>query len=163
MSEVKSYVAVGRVDRLLAARLLPGQDLVEGCIELIKANGIKSGTVTAIGSLRAAKVVWAGSMEFGNDPMDVAVFYEMEGPVELGIAQGYFGTDKDGSVVMHIHGMIMDKDGNMRCGNLVPGSAPVLATVEMSIQEMVGMRLVPTLDEVFKHKFLHPMSNEERS
>jgi predicted DNA-binding protein with PD1-like motif len=101
-------------------------------------------------------------MEFGDDPKDVAVFYEMEGPVELGVAQGYFGTDKDGLVVMHIHGLIMDKDGNMRCGNLVPGSAPILATVEMSIQEMVDIELVPTYDEVFKHKFLHPTGSEGR-
>jgi predicted DNA-binding protein with PD1-like motif len=153
--------AVGRTRRLLAARLLPGQDVVEGCIELIKANGFRSGTVTAIGSLRAATIVWAKSMDFGEDPMDAAVFHEMEGPVELGLAQGYFGTDQDGSVVMHIHGLIMDADGNMRCGNLLPGSAPVFATVEMSIQEMEDMELVPTLDEVFKHKFLHPMSKDK--
>lgn len=160
MSEVKAYVAEGRIGRVLAARLLPGQDVVEGIIEIIKASHIHSGTITAIGSLRGAKVVWAGSMEFGDNPMDVAVFHEMAGPVELGVSNGSFGTDQDGEVVVHIHGMIMDKDGNMRCGNLLPGSAPVLATVELTIQEFEGLELKPTVDPEWKHKFLHPVKSE---
>ena len=82
MSEVKAYAAAGRIGRVLAARLLPGQDVVEGIRELIKLNDITSGTITALGSLRSAKVVWAGSMEFGDNPMDVAVFHEMAGPVD---------------------------------------------------------------------------------
>ena len=162
MSDIKSYSAVGRTGRLLAARLLPQQDVVEEVISLIKENGIKSGTVNAIGSLRSATVVWPNSMEFPDDPMDVAVFHKMEGPVELGMGHGYFGTDEDGEIIMHLHGLVMDKDGNMRCGNLVPGSAPVLATVDLTIQEMAGMDLVPTLDAVFKHKMLHPVKKEKR-
>ena len=131
--------------------------MVEGITKLIKSNRIHSGSVTAIGSLRKAKVVWAGSMEFGDNPMDVAVFHEMAGPVELGVSHGVFGTDKDGDIVLHIHGLIMDKDGNMRCGNLLPGSAPVLATVELTIQEFEGLELRPTLDPEWQHKFLHPV------
>ena len=160
MSKVKYYSAAGRITRILAARLLPGKDVVEGVIELIKENGIASGTVTAIGSLRSATVVWPKSMEITEDPMDVAVFHKMEGPVELGIGHGLFGIDEDGEVVIHIHGLVMDKDGNMRCGNLVPGSAPVLATVDLTIQEMGDMKLVPTLDKIFKHKMLRPMNKE---
>jgi predicted DNA-binding protein with PD1-like motif len=159
MSEVKAYAATGRIGRVLAARLLPGQDVVEGIIKLIKSNDITSGTITAIGSLRSAKVVWAGSMEFGDNPMDVAVFHEMAGPVELGASNGIFGTDEDGEIVLHVHGLIMDKEGNMRCGNLLPGSAPVLATVELTIQEFDGFELKPTPDPEWKHKFLHPVKS----
>jgi predicted DNA-binding protein with PD1-like motif len=161
MSKVKAYAAAGRIGRVLAARLLPGQDLVEGIIELIKLNDITSGTITAIGSLRSAKVVWAGSMKFGDNPMDVAVFHEMVGPVELGVSNGVFGTDEDGEIVLHVHGLIMDKEGNMRCGNLLPGSAPVLATVELTIQEFDGLELKPTLDPEWKHNFLHPVKSAD--
>ena len=161
MSEVKTLAAAGRIGRVVAARLLPGQDVVEGIIALIKSNAITSGTITAIGSLRSAKVVWAGSMEFGDNPMDVAVFHEMAGPVELGVSNGSFGTDEDGEVVLHLHGMIMDKDGNMRCGNLLPGSAPVLATVELTIHEFEGLELKPSLDPRWKHKFLHPVKSAD--
>ena len=55
----------------------------------------------------------------------------------------------------------MDKDGNMRCGNLIPGSAPVLATVELTIQELEGMELKPTLDPEWNHSFLHPTATGE--
>jgi hypothetical protein len=158
MNDIKAYSALGRTGRVLAARLLPGQDVVEGIMGLVKKDDLRSGTVTAIGSLRSAKVVWAGSMELGDNPMDVAVFYEMEGPVELGIGQGVFGRDDSGEVAIHFHGVIMDKKGNMRCGNLIPGSAPVLATVELTIQEFEGLELKPTLDPAWKHKFLHPVA-----
>ena len=76
--------------------------------------------------------------------------------MELGAAHGFCGTDESGQVIMHIHALIMDKDGNMRCGNLVPGSAPVLATVELTMQEFEGLELKPTLDPEWKHKFLLP-------
>lgn len=74
--DIKAYSAVGRGGRVLAARLLPGQDIVEGIMGLVKKEDLQSGTVTAIGSLRAAKVAWGGSMDLGHNPMDVAVFVE---------------------------------------------------------------------------------------
>ena len=160
MKEIKCVTAIGKPGRLMASRLLPGQDVIEAIEELVKSNGFRSGTVTAIGSLRAAKVVWAGSMEFGDNPMDVAVFHEMEGPVELGLAHGFFGTDEEGRVNIHIHGLVMDKDGNMRCGNLIPGSAPVLATVELTVQELEDMEFKPTLDPKWNHRFLNPTVKE---
>jgi len=161
MTKDTIITAIGRPGRLVVARLLPGQDVVEGIVAIVKKNQINSCCVTAIGSLRSAKVVWAGSMEFGDNPMDVAVFYEMEGPVELGSAHGICGTDTDGQVVMHLHAQIMDHEGNMRCGNLIAGSSPVLATVELTIQEFDGVTLKPTMDNGWKHKFLHPMATDE--
>ncbi len=150
--------AIGRPGRLVAARLLPGQDVVAGITALVKQHQITACSVTAIGSLRSAKVVWAGSMEFGDNPMDVAVFYEMEGPVELGVAYGICGTEADGEILMHLHAQIMDRKGEMRCGNLVAGSAPVLATVDLTLQEFDGVALKATQDRKWKHKFLHPVT-----
>jgi uncharacterized protein len=158
MSDIKAYSALGRSGRVLAVRLLPGQDVVEGIIGLVKEKNLRSGTITAIGSLRSATVVYPNSMEFGDNPMDVAVFYKMEGPVELGIGHGVFGREEGGEVGMHFHGVIMDKNGNMRTGNLVPGSAPVLATVDLTIQEFEGLEIKPTLDPAWKNKFLHPVA-----
>ena len=65
MSDIKSYSAVGRSGRVLAARLLPGQDVVQGIMGLIREKDLRSGTITAIGSLRSATVVYPNSMEFG--------------------------------------------------------------------------------------------------
>ena len=96
MSDIKAYSALGRGGRVLAARLLPGQDVVQGIIGLIKEKNLRCGTITAIGSLRSATVVYPNSMEFGDNPMDVAVFHKMEGPVELGLGYGIFGREEDG-------------------------------------------------------------------
>ncbi len=158
MSEGKWICAEGRPGRLVAARLLPGQDVVEAVLGLAREHKIKSGRVWAIGSLAEATVVYPNSLDFGEDPMSVAVFHKMEGPVEMGFGYGVFGVDGEGPQNLHFHGLIMDKDGNMRTGNLVPGSAPVLATVEMTIQEYEGLELRAVFDPEWKHKFLHPTS-----
>jgi len=50
----------------------------------------------------------------------------------------------------------MDKEGNMRCGNLQPGSAPVMATLDIIIRELVDLEIIPTLDLTLNNKFLHP-------
>lgn len=156
MSKGKWISAEGKTGRVVAARLLPGQDVIEAVLGLAEEYNIKSGRVWAIGSLREATVVYPNSMDFDDDPMSVAVFHKMDGPVELGVGYGVFGPDPDGPVNLHFHGLIMDKDGQMRTGNLIPGSAPVLATVEMTIQEYDGLELRATFDEEWKHKFLHP-------
>jgi predicted DNA-binding protein with PD1-like motif len=158
ISGIMCHAAVGRSGRLLAARLLPDQDLIEGITALIRAGGFRSGAVTAIGSLKSATVVWARKMKLEGDLMDASVVYEMPGPVELGLAHGYFGFDQEGGFFMHLHGIIQDKEGRMRCGNVKPGSAPVLATVELTIQEFEGLDLNYTLDEEWKHKFPKPRS-----
>lgn len=54
MKEEKWVAAVGKPGRVLAARIMPGNDAINSIIELIKENGFKSGTVIAIGSLNSA-------------------------------------------------------------------------------------------------------------
>ncbi|KIX13003.1 PPC domain-containing DNA-binding protein [Dethiosulfatarculus sandiegensis] len=158
---VKCHFAMGRPGRLVAARLLPDQDVYQGVVALIKESGFKSGEVTAIGSLKSASVMWAKTEEFTGDFENEAVLYEMKGPVELGVAKGYFGVDENGELFMHLHGLILDKEGQMRCGNLQPGSAPVLATVELTITEFAGLDMNYTIDPVWNHKFPRPVPLDE--
>jgi predicted DNA-binding protein with PD1-like motif len=159
MSEKKWVAAVGKPGRILAARIMPGNDAISSMIEVIKENGFKCGTVTAIGSLNSAKVMWAQTTDLEMlRQRKMIAYYTMEGPVDLGLGWGIFGTDKDGSVVLHFHGMIMDKEGNMRCGNLEPGSAPVMATLDLTIQELLDLEIRPILDPILNHKLLNPFS-----
>ena len=154
---VKCQAAVGRRGRVLVARLMPGQDLVEGVKGLIEAAGFRCGSVTAIGSLRSASVAWAKKMVLDGDIKNSGVFYNMEGPVELGLGAGLFGYSPEGEFFMHLHGLIQDKEGNMRCGNLLPGSAPALATVELTVQEIEDVDMNYTIDPEWKHHFPHPV------
>jgi len=156
MTEKKWTAAVGKQGRVLAARIERGKDAINSIIELIKKNGFKSGTVTAIGSLNAATVIWGRTTDLTRPREELITTYNMEGPVDLGIGWGMFGTEEDGNIILHFHAIIMDKDGNMRCGNLQPGSAPVMVTLDLTIQELVDMEIKPTLDAVLNNKFLHP-------
>ena len=157
LSGIQCHAAIGRPGRTIVARLLPGQDLTEGVTGLIKAAGFKSGRVSAIGSLQSATVAWAKKMFLDGDIKNSGVFYEMPGPVELGLGFGYFGYNAAGEFFMHFHGLIQDKEGNMRCGNLMPGSAPVLATVELTIQEIEGVDMNYTIDPEWQHHFPKPV------
>jgi len=151
---------MGKAGRIVSARIYRGQDLMNTLIELINESGFKSGTVMGIGSLNAATVIWANTTDLTPPLEDIIVTCNMEGPVELGHGWGVFGTEADGNVVMHFHAMIMDKEGNMRCGNLQPGSAPVMVLVDITIQEIVDLEIKPTLDPVLNLKFLNPTNKD---
>lgn len=153
----KKYVAAsGKHGNVIAARIERGEDVINSIIELIKENGFNSGTVTGIGSLNSATVMWAKSTDLTLPGGEISVSYTMDGPVDLGYGWGMFGTDVDGTVILHFHAIIMDKEGNMRCGNLQAGSAKVMATVDIVIQELVDLEVKPILDPLLNHKFFNP-------
>jgi len=156
MPEKKWVAASGKPGGVVAARIERGNDAINSIIELIKECGFKSGTVTGIGSLNSAKVIWGRTTDLTRPIEEIIVPYTMEGPVDLGIGWGMFGTEEDGNVFLHFHAIIMDKEGNMRCGNLQPGTAPVMATLDIKIQELVDLEIKPTLDPILKHKLLNP-------
>lgn len=156
MPEKKWIAGVGRPGRVVAVRIERGKDAFNSIIELIKENGFKSGTVIGIGSLNSATVVWGRTTDLTRPLEEILVTYTMEGPVDLGLGWGMFGTEEDGNVFLHFHAIIMDKEGNMRCGNLQAGSAPVMATLDLTIQELVDLEIKPTLDPVLNHKLLNP-------
>jgi predicted DNA-binding protein with PD1-like motif len=156
MAEKKWIASMGKPGRVVAARIERGQDTINSIIELIKEYGFKSGTVIGIGSLNSATVIWGRTTDLTRPLEEIIVTCTMEGPVDLGIGWGMFGTEDDGNVFLHFHANIMDKDGNMRCGNLQPGSAPVMATLDITIQELLDMEIKPTLDPVLNHKLLNP-------
>lgn len=157
MKEKKRVAAVGKPGRVIAARIERGKDATHSIIELIQEYGFRSGTVSGIGSLNSATVAWAKSTDLSLPKEEIAVTYTMEGPVDLGCGWGMFGTDEDGSVILHFHAVIMDKEGNVRCGNLQPGSAPVMATLDIVIQELIDLDINPTLDPILNHKFFNPV------
>jgi hypothetical protein len=142
----------------VAARIKPGEDAFNTMIELIKEYGFKSGTVAAIGSLNSARVIWARTTDLTRPTEELIVSYTMEGPVDLGFGWGIFGTEEDGNVFLHFHAIIMDKEGNVRCGNLQPGSAPVMATLDLTIKELIDVEIRPILDPILNHKLLNPFT-----
>ena len=160
MADKRWTAAMGQPGRIIAARIERGQDTINTIIALIKEYGFKSGTVMGIGSLNAATVIWGKSTDLTRPVEEILVTGSMEGPVDLGFGWGMFGTEEDGNVFLHFHAHIMDKDGNTRCGNLLPGSAPVMATLDITVQEILDLEIRPTLHPVLNHKLLNPVNAE---
>lgn len=156
MSKKRWTAGIGKPGRIVAARIERGEDAIQSIIALIKEYGFRSGTVAGIGSLNSATVIYGKSTDLTKPLSEIAVTYQMEGPVDLGGGWGIFGTEEDGNIFLHFHAIILDKDGNVRCGNLIPGSAPVMATLDITIQEIVGLEIKPSLDPFLKAKLLNP-------
>ena len=156
----KNWLAAsGRNGRLTAARLLTGEDLVEGILDVIRASGFKSGSVQVIGAMSKVAVLYPKDTVWKENPGEVRGIAEVEGPIQIGSALGVFGTSDDGRVVMHIHGTFTGKGGRTICGDPVPGASPVWLTADVVIQEFEGINMKPVFDEELDHEFFHPESH----
>ena len=150
MDQKKLDSAAGHISRIIVGKIGAGVDLIEGIFEIAKEHGVKSGAVTAIGSLNAATVNSPISTDVTKPLDETTKSYAMEGPVELGVGRGIFGTDTDGKMHIHFHAVTTDKNGEVRFGNLIPGSAPVMAIVDLTIEEYDGLKINPIYNPVTK-------------
>jgi uncharacterized protein len=160
VSRMDWMAASGNLGRIVAAKLTEGVDLVEGIYSIAREYGLKSGNVVAIGSLKSAVVAWPTSMDVTRPLGETETCCTLEGPVEMGTGWGVFGTDDKGELHMHFHALLMDKNGLIRCGNLRPRSAPVMATVDLSIYEFMGLVVKPVFHPVRKNIRLVPQNCE---
>lgn len=156
MDPKKLNSAAGHINRVIVGKIGEGVDLIEGIFEIAKEHGVKSGAVTAIGSLNAATVNSPISTDIKRPLDETTKSYVMEGPVELGVGRGVFGTDANGEMHIHFHAVTTDKNGDVRFGNLQPGSAPVMAIVDLTIEEYGGLVIKPTYNPIRKNVRLIP-------
>lgn len=158
MDQKNLHSAAGHINRVIVGKIGEGIDLIEGIFEIAKKHGVKSGTVTAIGSLNAATVNSPISTDVTKPLSETTKSYVMEGPVELGVGRGVFGTDENGEMHIHFHAVTTDKNGDVRFGNLIPGSAPIMAIVDLTIEELAGVIIKPIYNPVRKNVRLIPES-----
>lgn len=117
--------------RAHAIRLPPGSDLIGGIDHWCRSHGIAAATVlSGIGSVRAARIRFAGREEVG----------ELPGPLEILFLQGTVSPDG-----CHLHVGVSDPDGCVTGGHLKPGT-PVATTAEIVIAELPGWRFHRVLD-----------------
>lgn len=159
MSE-KWISAPGRNGRLVAARLLTGEDLVEGILEIIRSSGFESGSVQVIGAMSEVSVLYPKATKWKESPEEIKGVAKLEGPIQIGSALGIFGTSDDGRVVMHMHGVFTGKGGRTVCGDPLPGASPVWLTADVMIQEFNGVNMKPVYDEDLDNEFFHPETHE---
>lgn len=134
--------AEGKVGRLIAARLLPGTDVMIGIEKICREAGIRYGVVgCAIGSLEKTTF----QILLPKEEVKIGAAYgepiTLGGPIEILGIRGVIFESEDGGIALHFHATLCDKDGKAMGGHLVYGENPVLATLDVVIQEIEGVRI----------------------
>lgn len=146
MSEVRVNYACGTAGKMVAARILPGSDLLTSLEEICDMNGVKYGAVNCFGSFSATGYMYLVPMDakVGAGYGDVI---KKEGPIEFLSGTGIITQTDKGVTELHFHGTMCDKEGEVFGGHIVKGQCPVLTTVDVMIQETCGVEMIRTYDE----------------
>lgn len=142
MIEPRFRWAKGKAGGLIAARLLPGTDVMLGIEKICQETGIRCGVVgCAIGSLEKATF----QVLLPKEDVKIRAAYgapiSVRGPIEILGIRGVIFESENGGVALHLHVTLCDKDGKTMGGHLVYGENPVLATLDLVIQELEGIRI----------------------
>jgi predicted DNA-binding protein with PD1-like motif len=131
---------VGRIGRVIAARLFEGEDLYESIESLAHKENIAAATVLITGGIRKATIVVGPKKE---QPKIEPDFQSFTGPGEaLGVGTLYPGPDGPS---LHIHTGIGKKDSVViGCPR---GGAKIFLILEVMILEIEGINGQRVLDE----------------
>jgi len=148
MHEIRISSTESRPGRLIAARILPGTDLIPGLLKICRRYQIKSGCiVTLLGSLASARFVWPISESGSNRGVRYSAPYEIDGPLEFLGGSGIIGCLEDGETAIHLHGILSDRTDGFHAGHILEEGNQVLATIEVVIQELPDVEITRSLDE----------------
>lgn len=148
MNEIRISSAESRSGRLIAARILPGTDLIPGLLEICRRSNLKSGcVVTILGSLAGARFVLPIPDSNGTMGVRYSDPYEIEGPLEVLGGSGIIGRLDDGEATIHLHGIFSDRENRFCAGHVLEEGNQVLATMEVVIQELLDVEIIRSPDE----------------
>lgn len=134
--------------KTVVGRILPGVDLVEGIQEICDKNNIEYGIIsTIIGSLSTACIVYAIPDVKNKLSIKYSGPIYFEGPLELLCCQGFIGKSENGEFQIHLHGLMADKNLRIIGGHFIPKDNKVLATAEVMIQAVQGVKFIRKYNE----------------
>ena len=150
--------ASGKINRVVAVRLSPGEDLLEGLAEACKKHNLNNGLIlSGIGSLRLARL-------FNPMPLpDRKIGYgygsplELVGPIELLAATGMICQGDKGETLFHIHLSVSDQNGGGWGGHLIEGNR-VLITADFLLGEIEGLTMGRKYNEEVELMIFNPQS-----
>ena len=154
--------ASGRLSRVVAMRLAPGDDLFLGIEETCRKYGIKNGVIlSGIGSLRNAKFFDPVELPETKSGYGYSEAIEEEGPIELISASGAICTGPDGDVLLHVHCCFADSSGRAFAGHLIEGNT-VLLTADVTIAEYEGILMDRRFDEELGVPIVRPRQLQQK-
>ncbi len=130
---MKVEYAVGRIGRVIAARLFEGEDIYHSVEQIAETEKVANGAVLITGGFRKARVVVGPKSE---KPKIVGNFREFTGPGEV-LGVGTLYRDEKGPK-LHIHTAIgKGRECVVGCPR---GGTRVFLTLEVTIFEIDGVR-----------------------
>lgn len=149
--------ASGSLGKSIAARLLPGTDLLTGIEELCRENGIAYAQIaTCFGSLQKSGYYYLVPDPSAYLGASYGPLQQKEGPIEFLSGTG-FVCQREGEFEIHLHGTIADQHGAVFGGHFVKGENPVY-TVDVLVTEVLGMDLTRKLDGESGVNQLYPVT-----
>lgn len=122
-----------RTNRVVVARMQPGEDVIETIETVAKMHNIVAGQISLIGAIAGAKL--------GYFDLDTKSYkhFSVDEDVEVVSCMGNISMHED-SLVIHAHMIVADERGRCYGGHLLPG-CKVSVTIELFITEVEGKLL----------------------
>lgn len=146
MSTIRIQDACGEAGKVVAVRLLPGTDLIEGIEEACKKNDIKYAYATCFGSFASVGYMYLVPKPEAKVGAGYGDVIKQDGPIEFLNGTGVV-CQKDGQYDTHFHATMCDKTGTVFGGHMVKGYNPTLTTVDLILIETSGVQMLRVADE----------------
>lgn len=148
--------AAGTFGRVVAFRLSPGEDLLDGIQSTCEKYGIHNGVIlSGIGSLNGATFFDPVALPGTKAGYGYSEPIVRTGPTELISASGCVCQGERGEVLLHVHCCFADSDGNTFSGHLIQGNR-VLLTADLVIGEFDGILMDRRMEEDLGVYIVHP-------
>lgn len=138
--------ACGKAGKVVAVRLLPETDLIEGIEEACKNNDIKHAYVSCFGSFNACGYMYLVPKPEAKVGAGYGDVIKKDGPIEFLNGTGVV-CQNDGKYDTHFHATMCDKEGTVFGGHIVKGTTPALTTVDLVIFEVLDVQMLRQYDE----------------
>lgn len=138
--------ACGKTGKIVAARLLPDTDLIEGIEFVCEKNNIKYAYVSCFGSFKKCGYMYLVPKLDAKVKAGYGDVIQQEGPVEFLNGTGVVCQNID-AYDTHFHATMCDKEGQVFGGHIVKGYTPVLTTVDLVIMEIEDIKMLRVYDE----------------
>lgn len=137
----------GKTGKAVAARLLPGTDLLTGIEEVCRKHQIVYASVAnCFGSFEKAGYLYLVPKAEAKVGAGYGEINLVEGPVEFLNGTGVV-CQRDGKYDIHFHATMCDQAGKVFGGHIVKGHNPVLTTVDLVLTEIVGVKMLRSYDD----------------
>lgn len=143
---VRFIDACGTIGKMVAVRLLPGTDLIEGIEAACEKNNVKYAYVSCFGSLQCSGYMYLVPQPDAKVGAGYGNVIVQEGPIEFLNGTGVV-CQNNGGYDTHFHATMCRKDGSVFGGHIVRGRTAALTTVDMVIFEIEGVEMLRAFDE----------------